>query len=68
MMSLCERARNEGWMEGLEEGMARAKARREAMDEAKNAIAAINEILELVRQGFTPEESCQKLISKYTVQ
>ena len=60
MMSLRERAKNEGWIEGLEEG--------EARGEIKGSIATVNELLELVKLGFSLEEASQKIMSKYTLQ
>ena len=62
MMSLRERARNEGWMDGVEEGEARGEAR----GEVKGAIATVNELTELIKLGFTLDEASQKIMSKYT--
>ena len=64
MMSLRERARNEGWLDGVEEGEVRGEVRGKAI----GSIAAANEISELIKLGFSPEEAIQKILNKHTAQ
>ena len=79
-MSVAEKYRNEGWVEGVEVGEARGEARGitigEARGEAKGITIgeakginlAVNKALELIKSGANPTEALLKIQNEHNTQ
>ena len=67
-MTIAEKYRNEGWVEGREEGREEgiAEGREEGREEGivegaeKGANAGANKIIELIKSGLSPDEALRK--------
>jgi len=83
-MSVAEKYRNEGWVEGVEVGEAKGiaigeakgeargitigEARGEARGEAKGINLAVNKALELIKNGINPTEALLKIQNEHNTQ
>ena len=60
-MSIADKYRNEGWVDGKEEGIAEGRVEGRAEGRAEGVNAGASKIVELIKSGLSPDEALRKV-------